>query len=119
MEFGDLDRSDRLRLVRFLCSFAWADLEVQDAEKSFVHRTVEKLGLDASETSKVEQWLALPPPPEEVDPTDIPVEHRQVFLNVLLQLVGADGRIDSKEMETLALFERLLRPEDDDEITVM
>ncbi|MEN0064766.1 MAG: TerB family tellurite resistance protein [Myxococcota bacterium] len=119
MEFGDLDKSDRLRLMRFLCSFAWADLEVQDAEKSFVHRTVEKLGLDEEETSKVEQWLKLPPLPEEVDPTDIPVEHRQMFLNILLQLVGADGRVDSKEMETLALFERLLRPEDDDEITVM
>jgi len=119
MDFGDLNKSDRLRLMRFLCSFAWADLEVQDAEKSFVQNTVEKLGLDDEESSKVDQWLKLPPPPEEVDPTDIPVEHRQVFLNMLLQLVGADGRIDSKEMETLALFERLLRPEDDDEITVM
>lgn len=119
MEFGDLDKSDRLRLMRFLCSFAWADLEVQDAEKSFVHRLVDKLGLDEEEASKVEQWLKLPPLPEEVDPTDIPVEHRQVFLHVLMQLVSADGHVDSKEMETLSLFERLLRSEDDDEITVM
>lgn len=119
VEFGDLDKSDRLRLMRFLCSFAWADLEVQDAEKSFVHRLVEKLGLDEEESARVEQWLKLPPLPEEVDPTDIPVEHRQVFLNVLMQLVSADGHVDSKEMETLALFERLLRSEDDDEVTVM
>ena len=114
MELSDLDKESRLRLVRFVCSFAWADLEVQDAEKSFVGRMLEQLQLDEVEKEQVQEWLKLPPPPEEVDPTDIPLEHRQLFLNVALQVVGADGVVDPNEMETLALFEKLLRPPSDD-----
>lgn len=118
MQISDLEKDDRLRLMRFICSFAWADLEVQDAEKSFVHRMLDQLQLDEDEQSRVQQWLKIPPMPEEVDPTDIPVEHRQMFLNTVLQLVGADGVVDSKEMETLSLFEKLLRTEMDDETTL-
>jgi len=112
MQLYDLDSADRLRLMRFVCSFAWADLEVQDAEQSFVRKMVEQLQLSDDETAQVEQWLKRPPPPESVDPTDIPSEHRQIFLNAALQLVGADGVIDEHEMETLSLFEKLLRPEE-------
>ena len=118
MEIQDLQSEDRLRLMRFVCSFAWADLEVQDAERSFVHRLLEQLKLSDEESAQVEQWLKIPPPPEDVDPTDIPAEHRQIFLNAVLQLVGADGVVDSKEMETLSLFEKLLRTELDDENTL-
>lgn len=118
MKLGDLDSEARLRLVRFVCSFAWADLEVQDAERSFVHRMLDQLGLDEEEQEQARQWLKVPPMPEEVDPTDIPTEHRQVFLNTILQLVGADGFIDEKEMETLSLFEKLLRTDFDDETTL-
>ena len=115
MQVQDLDKESRLRLVRFVCSFAWADLEVQDAERSLVARMLDQLGLDDQEKAMTEQWLRLPPEPEDVDPTDIPVEHRQIFLNTVLQMVGADGVVDPNEMETLAVFERLLRsnPEDD------
>ena len=38
-----------------------------------------------------------------------------MFLNAVLQLVGADGVVDSKEAENFALFEKLLRPNSDDE----
>ena len=30
-----LDREDRLQLMRFVCSFAWADLEVTAREREF------------------------------------------------------------------------------------
>ncbi len=109
MKFKDLASDDRLRLIRFVCSFAWADLQVQDAEKSFVGKMVRELDLDADERVQVEAWLKRPPEPEDVDPTDIPKEHRQVFLNAALQLVGADGVVDEHEMETLSIFEQLLR----------
>lgn len=115
MQLNDLGKDDRLRLMRFICSFAWADLEVQDAEKSFVHRMLAQMQLDDEEQVRVQEWLKIPPMPEEVDPTDIPAEHRQMFLSTVLQLVGADGVVDSKEMETLSLFEKLLRPEADDD----
>ena len=31
-----LSREDRLSLMRFVCSFAWADFEVQDQERTFI-----------------------------------------------------------------------------------
>jgi uncharacterized tellurite resistance protein B-like protein len=113
MQLYDLDSESRLRLMRFVCSFAWADLDVQDAEVSFVRKMVDALGLDEAERAQVDQWLLRPPSPEEVDPTDIPPEHRQVFLSTCLQLVGADGVVAEHEMETLTLFEKLLRPTDE------
>lgn len=115
MQVQDLDKESRLRLVRFVCSFAWADLEVQEAERSLVTRMLEQLGLDGEEQATAEQWLKLPPEPEDVDPTDIPVEHRQIFLSTILQLVGADGVVDPNEMETLAIFEKLLRANPDED----
>ena len=115
MQVNDLDKESRIRLVRFVCSFAWADLEVAEAERSLVTRMLDQLGLDDSEKAMAEQWLKLPPDPEDVDPMDIPVEHRQIFLNTVLQMVGVDGVVDPNEMETLAVFEKLLRanPEED------
>ncbi|MEZ4237992.1 MAG: TerB family tellurite resistance protein [Myxococcota bacterium] len=116
MHLRDLDNESRMRLVRFVCSFAWADLEIQDAERALVMRMLEQLELDDDEKGQAERWLKVPPPPEDVDPLDIPQEHRQLFLNTVLEGVGADGRVDSKEIETLSVFEKLLRvnPDDDD-----
>lgn len=109
MELHDLESEDRLRLMRFICSFAWADLEVADTERGFVSRMITQLKLTEDEQAQVDEWLAVPPPPEDVDPTDIPPEHRQLFLNAALQMVGADGVVDPREVETFALFEKLLR----------
>ena len=114
-QIKDLDHEARLRLVRFVCSFAWADLEVQDAERALVMKMLEQLELDDDERDQAERWLKLPPRPEDVDPMDIPLEHRQLFLNTILQVVGADGVVDSKEMETLSIFEKLLRVNPDDD----
>ncbi|MBX3248103.1 MAG: TerB family tellurite resistance protein [Myxococcales bacterium] len=104
-----LDREDRLRLMKFICSFAWADLEVQDAERKFVHRLVAELELDDAEKAKVEDWLEVPPPAEEVDPADIPKAHRQLFLDTVRAIIVADGKVDADEAESFALLEALLR----------
>jgi uncharacterized tellurite resistance protein B-like protein len=104
---ASLSREDRLRLMKFVCSFAWADLEVQDEERTFVAKMVKHLELDA-DAKLIEGWLRHPPRPEEVDPTDVPREHRELFLDAVRRLVAADDRIDPKEAETLALFEQLL-----------
>jgi len=114
MRMSDLDPEARLRLVRFVCSFAWADLTVQDDERSFVTKLLGELGLDEEERKAADEWLKVPPMPEDVDPTDIPEEHRQIFLSTALQVVGADGNVDSSEMEMLSLFEKLLRAGPDD-----
>lgn len=104
-----LDRKDRLRLMKFICSFAWADLEIQDEERDFIKRVIRKLDLDADEREMVDEWLETPPRPEEVDPTDVPLEHREVFRDAIRAVVVADGRVDDEERINLALFDSLVR----------
>ena len=43
MGLSNLDREERLRLMKFVCSFAWADLEVADQERSFVHKMMKTI----------------------------------------------------------------------------
>ena len=103
----ELSREDRLRLMKFVCSFAWADLEIQDDERKFVDKMIDKLGLQ-EDRSQIEGWLRSPPPPEEVDPTRVPREHRQLFLDAAKAVFNADGVIDPKERENFELLEQLL-----------
>ncbi|TNE85524.1 MAG: TerB family tellurite resistance protein [Deltaproteobacteria bacterium] len=95
--------------MRFVCSFAWADLEIADPERTFVADLMQRLELTEEDRTKALEWLAVPPRPEEIDPTEVPREHRQLFLKIVLEMVQADGRIDGDEIETYALFEQLLR----------
>ena len=93
----------------FVCSFVWADLEVKGSERKFVTNMVKKLKLSEEEAAQVKGWLKVPPRPEEVDPTTIPREHRQIFLDTMRDVVTADGEVAKDEWENLALFEQLLR----------
>ncbi|MEC8422609.1 MAG: TerB family tellurite resistance protein [Myxococcota bacterium] len=106
---SQLTRSERLRLVRFVCSFAWADLEIKPAERDFIQDLIRRLDLDDEETARVEGWLSFPPAPEEVDPMEIPVEHRKVFLDTMLALVAADGELAEAETESFNLLSQLVR----------
>lgn len=103
-----LDHEDRLRLMKFVCSFAWADLRIAEQERKFVHKMVRRLQLDAKESKQVEAWLELPPRADEVDPNEIPREHRALFLEVARDIIGADGEVTEEERENLALLEMLL-----------
>lgn len=99
-----LDRAQRLQLVKFLCSFAWADLEVREEERRFVTRMVERLDLDAEERAAVREWIAHPP---AIDPTSVPAAHRVLFLEAVQGLIEADGEIAPEEAESLALLREL------------
>jgi hypothetical protein len=103
-----LSGPDRMRLMRFVCSFAWADLEVQDEERHFVCRLMKKLKLSEEEQHEVQEWLKLPPRPEEVDPNEIPADQRELFLTTVRDLVAADNVLAPDERENLELFEQLL-----------
>lgn len=103
----DLDREDRLRLMRFVCSFAWADLEVQDDEKVVVERLIKTLDLEG-DREQIMRWLKSPPPPEDVDPTRVPRAHRELFLDAARAVFSADGVIDPKEQENFELLEQLM-----------
>ena len=104
-----LSPTDRMRLMKFVCSFAWADLEIHPRERDFVERMIERLDLDESEHARVRDWLSVPPAPETIDPTQIPPEHRRVFVRSIKDVIVADGEIAPEESENLALLEDLLR----------
>lgn len=103
-----LKKEERLLLLKFVCAFAWADLEVKDSERAMVKKLVSKLELDADEKKQVEQWLKKPPRPEEVDPNKIPRAHKKIFLDTAKQMIAVDGEIDEAERENLELLEQLL-----------
>jgi len=105
---ASLAREDRLRLMKFLCSVAWADLEVRSEERDFVRRMVTRLALRPDESAQVEAWLQVPPHIDDVDPSSIPMEHRKLFLDTLRDLVHVDGEVDEQEETSLALLEDLL-----------
>jgi hypothetical protein len=109
MKLTELAREDQLRLIRFVCSFAWADLHVQDKERKFVRGLVRKLKLAPAEAKQVEAWLKVPPRPEEVDPAEVPLEHRDLFLAAARDVIFADGEVHEEEAATFHLLEQLLR----------
>lgn len=103
-----LDREDRLRLMRFICSFAWADLEVRPEERDLIVRMVDRLDLDDGDREQVAEWLQVPPRPDDVDPADIPREHRRLFLDAARAMILSDGNVEDIEAENLIILEQLL-----------
>lgn len=108
MSLENLSTDDRMKLMRFVCAFAWADLKVADEERLFVSGLMQKMDLNDDESKKVAAWMTHPPAPEEVDPMDIPTEHREIFLTAVREMVKADGEIAKHEADTYVLLEQLL-----------
>lgn len=104
---ADLTHDERLRLLEFVCSFAWVDLEVRPEERTFVMRMVQRLGLQ-EDKPQIERWLNRPPPSEEVDPTLIPRAHRELFLKAAKDTFKADKDFAESEQEYMELLEQLL-----------
>ena len=102
--FEGLAQSDRLLLLKFLCAFAWADLEVSERERRFVNGLVSRLGLSPAEAKQVEEWLDVASSPASVDPKLIPREHRTLFIDAVRAIIYADRKIDPDER---AAFEQL------------
>lgn len=105
----ELTRKERLLLMRFVCSFAWADLEVKAQERDLVARMIRRLGLDEDEEQQVLGWLESPPPLGSVDPALVPREHRMKFLRAVESTVAVDGEVTPEERESLVVFAKLIR----------
>jgi uncharacterized tellurite resistance protein B-like protein len=99
--FEAMLKNDRLLLLKFVCAFAWTDLQVKDSERRFVRRLVSRLGLSPEDTEQVDEWLMIAPSPHSVDPKKIPPEHRRDFLEAVRAVVYADGEVDAEEREQL------------------
>lgn len=102
-----LNHDERLRLLEFVCSFAWVDLEVRPEERTFVMRMVQRLGME-EDRPQIERWLNRPPPSDEVDPTRIPRAHRELFLKAAKDTFKADKDFAESEQEYMELLEQLL-----------
>lgn len=109
VKLASLSAKDRLQLLKFVCSFLWADLDVGPSEKTFVLGLAQRMNLSDADVEQVKGWLEAPAPPEEVDPTSIPPEHRRLFLEAVEQAIASDGVMNPPEWEFLDLFRELLR----------
>ena len=107
--FSDLAPPARLKLMKFICAVAWSDLRVSGEERLFVANWIRRLQFTEAERKQVWQWLEVPPAPEEVDPADIPAEHRQLFIEAIGKLVASDQEITPEERESLSLLSQLVR----------
>jgi uncharacterized tellurite resistance protein B-like protein len=105
----ELSRADRMLLMRFVCSFAWADLEVRPEERELVAKLIRQLELDEEERAQIHQWLESPPAADSVDPMDVPKDHRVKFLRAVESMVSVDGEVSPEERESLVVFAQLIR----------
>jgi uncharacterized tellurite resistance protein B-like protein len=99
--FETLSHDDRMLLLKFVCAFAWTDLQIQDGERRFVRRLVERLGLSGDDARQVDEWLDIAPAPHSVDPKRIPSQHRQTFIEAVRAMMYSDGNVDAEEREQL------------------
>lgn len=102
--FEQLSRDDRLLLCRFVCAFAWTDLEIKDGERKFVQRLMDRMQLSADDRKEVEGYLHVAPSPESTNPKLVPAAHRRIFIDAVRALIYADGEVDSEERQR---FEQL------------
>jgi uncharacterized tellurite resistance protein B-like protein len=102
--FEQLSREDRMLLLRFVCAFAWTDLEIKPGERRFVERLMDRLKLVPEERAEVEGYLHVAPAPGATNPERVPPEHRRVFIESVRALIYADGDVDAEERER---FEKL------------
>jgi len=102
--FEKLSRDERLLLLRFVCAFAWTDLEIRDGERKFVERLMTRMQLPSEDRAEVEGYLHIAPSPEQTNPKLVPPEHRRIFLDSVRALIYADGEVDPEERSR---FEKL------------
>jgi len=95
-------------LLKFLCAFAWTDLEVSEKERRFVNGLVQRMGLLPNEAKQVEEWLDVAPAPHSVDAKRIPKEHRKLFVDAIRAVIYADGKVDADERASLDELQKSL-----------
>lgn len=110
IDFGTWTREERALLIRFVCSFAWADSEIRREERALVERLARSLGLEDDESCPTASWLDGPPGASSDDSPAVPREHRTAYLHALLSIVTADMEVSPAERAALGRFLRLSGP---------
>jgi hypothetical protein len=99
--FEQLSRDDRMLLLRFVCAFAWTDLQIRPGERKFVERLMNRMQLSSEDRAEVEGYLHVAPAPGATDPKLVPREHRRLFIDSVRALIYADGSVDAEERDRL------------------
>jgi uncharacterized tellurite resistance protein B-like protein len=103
-----LSQAQRQRVLKFGVSSAWADLSLDSREVAVLFDIADELALDDEGRTRFLSWLSEPPPPEEVDPTKVMQEERELCISVASRVIAADGRKTEEEEAFLALLTELL-----------
>ena len=106
MSSDELTESERIELMRFLCSFAWADGEVQPQEKIVLEQVLGGLNMSPEARAEVEPWLTTPPDVEGRELETIDDAKRAAFIDFAYEVAAADGQIAADELKHMKMFLR-------------
>lgn len=109
---NELTEAERVELMRFLCSFAWADGEVQSQERELLERVLGGLKLGTQARAEVTEWLFTPPDMTGFDFAAIAAEKRQLFLDQAFAVASAHGGLAAEELRHLQMFMSFATPPD-------
>lgn len=104
MQFEGLSAGERVELMRFLCSFAWADDEVQDEERVILIKVLDNIGLEPGDRATVLTWLERRPDMTGFDFAAIPRDKRELFLDLAFSVASAHGGLAKEELSHLQMF---------------
>ena len=104
MNADALTEAEQIDLMRFLCSFAWADGEVQAQEKVVLERVLSSLTLSEAGRAEASRWLFRPPNMEGFDFGAIPPDKRALFLDRAFEVAAAHGGLGKEELRHLQMF---------------
>lgn len=107
MDLNELDAQARRSLIMLACHAAWSDLAVVQQERDVIMTLASRLELDEAAVADVNRWLKGPPP--EIDPYDLPREHKEILCSTLRDVVEADGVLAPEECETLRLVREFMQ----------
>ena len=96
-----------MTVLRFAASFLWADLNVAASERTFLAELAREREIGDGER-EVEDLLARPPVPEDVDPASVDPAVADVVRRAALRAIAADGRVEHDEMAMFDLLDELL-----------
>lgn len=103
-----------LQICKFLCGVAWADAQVDPAERDYILNLAELMGLSGAQRASVEQWLQLPPDPHDIAPSRLSTSDKHDLIQQALILVNIDGKITTHEERLITLLGKMLRLSDDE-----
>jgi hypothetical protein len=100
--------ASRLTVLRFAASFLWADLVLLESERVFLARLATELGIVPHARREIDDLLARPPPPEDVDPNCVSPALAAEVRRAALRAIAADGKVARAEMRLFYLLDELL-----------